>query len=64
MAAWSRRPCQRVKHEGIGLIPLAEGGEVLWRELASLDRPAEVVVLAGTNQPESPKPAESDPEPC
>src|SRR5262245_9965983 len=34
------------EHEGIGLIPDAEGGEVLWRELAAGDRPAEVVVLA------------------
>jgi NAD(P)-dependent dehydrogenase (short-subunit alcohol dehydrogenase family) len=32
--------------EGIGLIPYAEGGESLLRELASSDRPAEVVVLA------------------
>ncbi|HEX3147858.1 MAG TPA: SDR family NAD(P)-dependent oxidoreductase [Gemmataceae bacterium] len=32
--------------EGIGLIPVTEGGEVLLRELASSDRPAETVVLA------------------
>ncbi len=32
--------------EGLGLIPLAEGGETLLRELSSGDRPAEVVILA------------------
>lgn len=32
--------------EGIGLIPYAEGGETLLRELASSDRPAEVVVIS------------------
>jgi hypothetical protein len=40
--------------EGIGLIPLAEGGEVLLRELSVPDRVAEVVVLAG--RPHSPEP--------
>jgi NAD(P)-dependent dehydrogenase (short-subunit alcohol dehydrogenase family) len=34
------------EQEGIGLIPYAEGGETLLRELASSDGPAEVVVLA------------------
>jgi NAD(P)-dependent dehydrogenase (short-subunit alcohol dehydrogenase family)/acyl carrier protein len=34
------------EQEGIGLIPYAEGGETLFRELASSDGPAEVVVLA------------------
>jgi NAD(P)-dependent dehydrogenase (short-subunit alcohol dehydrogenase family) len=37
--------------EGIGLIPYAEGGETLLRELASSDRPAEVVVLARPPRP-------------
>jgi NADP-dependent 3-hydroxy acid dehydrogenase YdfG/acyl carrier protein len=32
--------------EGIGLIPYAEGGETLLREVASADRAAEIVVLA------------------
>jgi Polyketide synthase dehydratase len=32
--------------EGIGLIPLADGGEILLRELSATDGPAEVVVLA------------------
>ena len=32
--------------EGVGLIPQADGGEVLRRELAASDRPAEVVVIA------------------
>jgi acyl transferase domain-containing protein len=37
--------------ESIGLIPLAEGGETLLRELASSDRPAETVVLAQVAAP-------------
>jgi acyl transferase domain-containing protein/NAD(P)-dependent dehydrogenase (short-subunit alcohol dehydrogenase family)/acyl carrier protein len=36
--------------EGIGLIPFTEGGETLFRELASSDRPAEVVVIARSAQ--------------
>lgn len=34
------------EEEGIGLIPYAEGGETLLRELTASDRSAEVVVLA------------------
>jgi len=33
--------------EGIGLIPLQAGGELLVREVAALDAPVEVIVLAG-----------------
>jgi acyl transferase domain-containing protein/NADP-dependent 3-hydroxy acid dehydrogenase YdfG len=47
--------------EGIGLIPLGEGGETLWRELASMDRPAEVVVLAGVKLPEQSSPIPATP---
>ncbi|MBO0697168.1 MAG: SDR family NAD(P)-dependent oxidoreductase, partial [Zavarzinella sp.] len=39
--------------EGIGLIPLAEGGRILLQELSAPDRAAEVVVLAG--QPHGPE---------
>ena len=35
--------------EGIGLIGLAEGGELLVREIAAIDAPAEVVALSGTH---------------
>ena len=34
--------------EGVGLIGLAEGGELLVREIAALDAPVEVVALSGT----------------
>jgi len=34
--------------EGVGLIPLLAGGELLVREIAATDAPVEVVVLAGT----------------
>jgi hypothetical protein len=33
--------------EGIGVIPLAEGGAFLAREIAALDAPVEIVALAG-----------------
>ena len=45
--------------EGIGLIPYAEGGETLLREIASSDRPAEVVILARSAQAGSTQPAAS-----
>jgi NAD(P)-dependent dehydrogenase (short-subunit alcohol dehydrogenase family) len=35
-------------NEGIGLIPLPAGGELLAREIAATDTPVEVVVLAGS----------------
>ena len=35
--------------EGVGLIGLAEGGELLVREIAASDAPAEVVALSGTH---------------
>jgi len=36
--------------EGIGLIGLAEGGELLIREIAATDAPVEVVAMAATTQ--------------
>ncbi len=36
--------------EGIGLIGLAEGGELLIREIAAMDAPVEVVAMAATTQ--------------
>jgi acyl transferase domain-containing protein/acyl carrier protein/NAD(P)-dependent dehydrogenase (short-subunit alcohol dehydrogenase family) len=43
--------------EGIGVIPLKDGAEYLFRELSSVDRPVEVVVmgkLPGETKPEPP----------
>jgi acyl transferase domain-containing protein/NAD(P)-dependent dehydrogenase (short-subunit alcohol dehydrogenase family)/acyl carrier protein len=45
--------------EGIGLIRYADGGEAMLRELASADRPAEVVILAESGKPAEEKPAKA-----
>jgi NAD(P)-dependent dehydrogenase (short-subunit alcohol dehydrogenase family)/acyl carrier protein len=47
--------------EGIGLIPYAEGGETLLRELMSTDRPAEVVILARPPEAAAPGPVTAEP---
>jgi acyl transferase domain-containing protein/NAD(P)-dependent dehydrogenase (short-subunit alcohol dehydrogenase family)/acyl carrier protein len=45
--------------EGIGLIRYADGGEAMLRELASSDRPAEVVILAESGKPSEEPPAKA-----
>ena len=45
--------------EGLALIPLAEGGDTLLRELSSGDRPAEVVILAESIKTVEATPAEA-----
>ena len=44
--------------EGIGLIGLDEGGELLIREIAAQDAPVEVVAMATTDEALPPAPSE------